>query len=101
MTRDEELDAIAAAVDRAGLGPHEVIPPQPGGADRWDVLFTMLPGVRARGIAFDGRSSFQNLLADIAAVGAARRATKIDISAWASTRTLRPRIVPPILATSS
>lgn len=89
MTRDEQLEAIAASVDRAGLGPHEVIAPQPGGADRWDVLFTMLPDIRARGIAFDGRSSFQNLLADIAAVGAARRATKIDIAAWARRGRLR------------
>jgi len=85
MKRDEELDAIAAAVDRAGLGPHEVIAPQPGGADRWDVLFTMLPDIRARGIAFDGHSSFANLLADIARVGAIRRATKVDIPKWART----------------
>lgn len=73
-----ELDAIVEAVSRAGLGYYEVIPPSEG-VDRWDVVFTSLAGLQATGIAMDGRSSHQNLLTDIARVGATRRAAKADM----------------------
>lgn len=82
MTRAEELETIAKTVDEAGLGSFEVIPPQPGGADRWDVRFVMAPGIafsQATGIAFDGRSSFENLLRAIKRVGIARKAVNVDL----------------------
>lgn len=72
MTRDEQLEHLLAKINRLGLGQYSVIPPS-AGVDRWDVTFDQTPSLTARGIAYDGKSSFENLLTDVARVAAVYR----------------------------
>lgn len=79
MTRDEQLERLIETVNRLGLGQFSVIPPSEW-VDRWDVTFDqMTPPLTARGIAFDGKSSFDQLLTDVARVASVYRQSRAGI----------------------
>jgi len=79
MTRDEQLNHLVETVNRLGLGQFSVIPPSEF-VDRWDVTFDqMTPPLTARGIPFNGKTSFEQLLSDVARVAAVYRRSRAGI----------------------